>query len=59
MRFVRQDVAECLQNEWKPHEFNDFLTKTGVSAALADAVLELLGGQTEEERPADPIEYLF
>lgn len=58
MWFGRQDV-ECLRNEWKPHEFNDYLTKTGVSAALAEAVLELCGGRTDEERPANPIEYLL
>jgi hypothetical protein len=41
--------------KWKRHEFSDYLTKTGVSAALADAVLELCRA---EERPSDPIEYV-
>lgn len=41
--------------KWKRHEFSDYLTKTGVSAALANAVLELCRA---EKRPSDPIEYV-
>lgn len=42
--------------QWKRHGFSDFLTKTGVSAALADAVLEMCRA---EQRPSDPIEYVL
>lgn len=41
--------------EWKRHEFSDFLTRTGVTAALAKAALALY---RTEDRPADPIEYV-
>lgn len=40
-------------DKWRRREFSDFLTKTGVSTALTDAILRLI-----EERPTDPLEYV-
>ncbi|KAL4091118.1 hypothetical protein QTP88_025856 [Uroleucon formosanum] len=42
-------------DKWKRHEFSGFLTENGVSAALANTVLELCRA---EKRPEDPIEFI-